>query len=188
MEKRELRKKMNSKRKNLPKDFKNSLDKKIYNKIVLNKNFIKANSVFLFVSYNNEVDTHKIILKALSENKIVSVPKVISKEKGMVALEIKSFKDLEIGAYGILEPKENCKIIDPSSIDFALIPGLAFDENGNRLGYGGGFYDRFLNLMTNSSHKVGISYDFQIVNEIPIDANDMKITELVTDKKVVKFN
>ncbi|PJI10295.1 5-formyltetrahydrofolate cyclo-ligase [Clostridium sp. CT7] len=178
--KRELRQRMLDMRDSLDSSIKSIKDNRIYNKVINSIEYKDATNIFVYVSYQSEVDTHKIINKAIIDGKKVFVPKVISKEKGMEALEIKGLHDLTEGNYGILEPT-GLDYIKPQTIDMVLAPGLAFDKKGGRIGYGGGFYDRYMKLISKSTVKIGICYDFQVVEEVIMDSNDVLVDKIITD-------
>lgn len=185
MNKNEIRDYILNKREKLAKENKSKMDDAIYRNVINCNFFIKSKCIFTYVSFENEVYTHSIIKKALSDGKRVCVPKVISKKIGMVACEIKSMEELVESKYGILEPVSTNNRVDPKDIDFALIPGLAFDRYGYRVGYGGGFYDRFLRL--GSFYKMGLLYDFQIMDNVPKEEFDEKINGLITESEIKSF-
>ena len=99
----------------------------------------------------------------------------------MLAIKLNSFDDMTEGNYGILEPKHTTPKIDENLIDLAFIPGLAFDKRGGRVGYGGGFYDRFMNNMRKEAKKIGLAYNFQILDEVPMEKHDLFIDGIITD-------
>jgi len=143
--------------------------------------FIEAQLIFTYVSYKDEVDTIALINYAINHKKRIAVPKIISLEEGMVAIEIKSIEELKENSLGILEPVDFKNQINPSEIDFSIVPGLAFDRKGGRLGYGGGFYDRFLSNLSANANIVALAYDFQIVDTVPCEQHDIKIREVITN-------
>ncbi|WP_027623261.1 5-formyltetrahydrofolate cyclo-ligase [Clostridium lundense] len=156
-------------------------DEEIFKKVIESKYYKEAKSIFIFVSYKTEVDTHKIIKKALEDGKVISVPKVISKKDGMYGAIINKFSDLKPGKYGILEPgEENIKILE-KDIDLVLIPGAVFDKEGGRIGYGGGFYDRFLVKVRKDVPKVAIAYDVQIIDKVPMGELDVRIDDIISN-------
>ncbi|WP_280513974.1 5-formyltetrahydrofolate cyclo-ligase [Ruminiclostridium herbifermentans] len=149
-----------------------------------------AKSIMCFVSFGNEVNTHELIKMWLSEGKQVSVPSVVNSTKearGMYAVKINSFDELkEAGKYGILEPPLlDCNIITPALLDVVIVPGSAFDVNKNRMGYGAGYYDRFLSNVSQECCKIGICYDFQVLDKIPYEEYDVPLDLLVTEKRVI---
>lgn len=134
-----------------------------------------AKCIMTYVSFNDEVDTFKIIDDAINKGKRVAVPKVLGDD--MFASEINSLNDLEAGRFGILEPKSFKEI---SNIDICIVPGLAFDKKLNRLGYGKGYYDRFLaglNVL-----KIGLCYIDSVLDEIPVYETDIAMDLIVTEK------
>lgn len=183
----EIRSKIKIKRKTLASEEKYKFDGLIYEKIISTVSYQKANKIFIFVSFGDEVDTHQTIYKAFQDNKQVYVPKVISKKEGMVAVKIQSFQDLKPGIMGILEP-ENVEIHEDNyEFDLAIIPGLAFDKAGGRIGYGGGYYDRFLNNVAKNCRLICIGYEFQLIENIPMEAHDIRVHGIITENNFYDF-
>lgn len=187
LNKKEIRKSIIKNRDLIDANVKQEMDDSIFEKFI-NSNFYKcADVIFTFVSFASEVDTKKIIEYAIKDKKTVCVPKVISKDEGFIIYKINGLMDLEEGFYGILEPKNTCEIIDYESIDFILMPGVAFDKFGGRIGYGGGFYDRYLSSLKRDIPKIAIAYDLQIVDKIPMTGLDIYIDGLITEKEIIIF-
>ncbi|WP_300347118.1 5-formyltetrahydrofolate cyclo-ligase [Clostridium sp.] len=189
MDKGELRREIKHKREIFHKELKNEADRKIREALFKSDVFRNSKTVFIYVNMDLEVNTVEIIRELIKLNKVVAVPKVIpinKKEIQMKALKIDSLLQLnESGAYGILEPSIDCEDIS-EEVDLIIIPGLAFDINGNRLGYGGGFYDRFLSKYPNSK-RVALCYDFQILDEIPHEFFDEKVQTIISDKRIIEL-
>jgi 5-formyltetrahydrofolate cyclo-ligase len=159
----------------------------IASRLVKLSEIIKAESIFTYVSFRSEVDTHRMIDSFLAKGKVVSVPLSDMKKKIINPFIIKSLKnDLVPGVFGILEP--DLEKIDPviaDKIDIVIVPGAAFSENGCRIGYGGGFYDRFLQNRSITSYA--LAFDFQLVDEVPFDPEfDMKVDYIVTERRVIE--
>ena len=160
----------------------------IVNRLLGTDAYQKAEWLFPYVSYGSEVDTLSLIEAALKQGKKVAVPilKDLHKNK-MVFCQIDSVKDLVSGHFGILEPvyKED-RVVEPNGKTLMIVPGVAFDLNGYRLGQGGGYYDRYL-----AEHKglanYGLAYEEQIVDRIMINGYDIRMNGLVTDLKVYKW-
>lgn len=181
--KKGLRKEIKEKR------FAMDLEQKKEADLIIEKNFldlsafVDCKSIFIYVSMEDEVNTLDIISKSLELGKKVYVPKVHNETKTMRALRIESLSDLnESGAFGILEPsweKEELK----GAVDIILTPGLAFDKKGGRLGYGGGFYDKFFKIHK-ESNRVVLSYEYQIVDEIPMEDYDERVNLIITEKNI----
>lgn len=189
MNKGELRREIKHKRETFDKELKIQADMKIRESFFNSDVFKKSNTVFIYVNMDSEVNTVEIIRELLKLDKVVAVPKVIpinKKVKKMKALKIESLLQLnESGAYGILEPSIECKDIS-EEVDLIVMPGLAFDTKGNRLGYGGGFYDRFLSKYPKSK-RVALCYDFQILDEIPHEFFDEKVQVIISDERIIEL-
>lgn len=183
--KTELRKFMLNQRKLVDDVKKQKWDNQIFNKVINSEYYKKANTIFIFVSFKNEVDTHRLIEYALSDNKKICVPKVKLKEREMELYKINSFNDLEVGYYNILEPIKGSPKINVEDIDLILMPGLAFDKEGGRIGYGGGYYDKFLRKSKkNKTKKIAIAYAFQVLDKVPMNENDIKIDGIITNNNI----
>lgn len=146
---------------------------------------LKHYHIFISILKYNELDTSSIINKLKSEQKIIIVPKISNNE--LVHIAINDETKFGLNEYGIKEPNDgNHFIIE--NLDIIFIPLLAFDLEGHRVGYGKGYYDRFLKLANNSTLKIGLSF-FDPINKIlDIDDNDVKLDYCVTPKQVHKFN
>lgn len=147
--------------------------------------FVSATWLLVYVSRGHEVDTHGLIQRLLATGKHVCVPKFDDAAQCYVASELKEFvAELEEGKFGILEPKQGAvRLVSADKLDALLVPGLAFDRNGNRVGRGMGFFDRL--LQEARGIKIALAYDFQVLNEVPADAHDVCVDFIVTEKQVV---
>jgi 5-formyltetrahydrofolate cyclo-ligase len=144
-------------------------------------NFMSARAVLFFASFRSEVETGPMIRRALALGKRVILPKVKGKE--LELFEIKNFdKDISPGAWGIPEPRESAPVT-LDQIDVIVVPGAAFDEHGNRLGYGAGFYDKLLSKFTKLT--IAVAFEEQIVPKIPADPHDVPVRKIVTEKRVI---
>jgi 5-formyltetrahydrofolate cyclo-ligase len=158
----------------------------IIKNLILNLNdFKKAKTTLFYISYGSEVFTHDLIIDCLKSDKNVVVPKTLIEEKKINISRLTDWSHLNIGAYNILEPKRQYfHEVDFGSLDLILIPGVAFDINGNRIGHGNGYYDRFLKKIHNSTY-IGLAYDFQIVDSIPAESHDILLDMIITEKRVI---
>lgn len=149
--------------------------------------FKSAKNIMVYVSFNSEVDTKAIIKELLlKKDKKVIVPYVEKNNKMLQLSELKSFDELEPKTFGILEPKkEFIRKFNPKKLDLIIIPGIAFDLNGHRIGYGYGYYDRFLKKINKNAKKIGLAYDFQIVEKIPEQTHDIPMSIVITEKRVI---
>jgi len=150
----------------------------------LTKSFLKhelvqpAKRISCYVGYASEMNTLPLINSLLQRNKKVCVPRIISKKAGMEMVDITSVNDLQEGKYGIQAPAAHLPAIQDTSIDIIIVPGLVFDQHGYRIGYGGGFYDRFLSNHPNS-HTIALAYPFQQATDLPHDWYDIPVKEVL---------
>lgn len=180
--KKDIRRFVLEKRDKLEPDTKVELDKKIFSELINSEAYKNASVIFVFVSFKSEVDTHEIIKQALKDSKTICVPRINAKEREMEIFKINSLEELKEGYYGILEPGEDCPAVNGNNIDIVLMPGAAFDRQGGRIGYGGGFYDRFLSRMNKKVDKIALAYDFQILDRVPMDEFDVRVDGIVTNE------
>ncbi|MBQ7835398.1 MAG: 5-formyltetrahydrofolate cyclo-ligase [Ruminiclostridium sp.] len=178
MNKKELRKELLSRRRNMDKAYKQSCDNLIYHKLIGCAEIIAADTVLTYISTEIEVDTVKFIETMLKKGKTVAVPRC--EGKNMRFIRINGFDSLKKGAFGILEPVGNDEVTDFKS-SVCITPALSFNRDGYRLGYGGGYYDRF--SADYSGIMIGICYE-DFVDEIPVEEFDRPVSILITDKEM----
>lgn len=151
--------------------------------------YVSARTVMSYVSVGKEVETHQLLLRMRKEGKTVVIPWCEGKELRLFRWE--SFDELENGTLNILEPRAELRLrqdkrIAPDELDLILVPGLGFDRNGNRLGRGAGYYDRFLKTTPRRVVRLGLSFECQIVENIPMSANDEKVDLVVTECSIYR--
>ena len=162
---------------------------KIAKWVFANKRFKAAQTVFVYVSFKSEVDTLKIIQKALQLGKRVAVPKVNGLT--MDFYEIHSLEELFPGNFGILEPQvENQQPVIPVNGDVMLVPGAVFDRQGSRIGYGKGYYDRYWNQIVSTygskPYLIALAFACQIsLKRLPTEEHDKKIDCILTERRVI---
>lgn len=178
MDKKELRKKYTKVRADV--ENKEGKDKLIRENLRGLDIYKKAKSVFVFISYKSEVDTRGIIEDILADGKKLLVPLVKGSE--MIAVEVRGIDDLEPNKMGILEPKSGDEVTD---VDLTITPGLAFDKNGFRLGYGGGYYDKFFAKV--DTVRMGIGYSDQYVESLVHEDYDKPLEYLLTEEGLIEF-
>lgn len=153
---------------------------------------ISGQVFFIYAHFRSEVQTDRIINHLLLMGKTVCTPYVLKNEKSMIAVEIKNpYSELAPGYLNIPEPKQELitsRNIQAKMIDIALFPGVAFDLSGGRLGYGGGFYDRFFKGNDIHAKKIGLSYSIQIVENIPREEHDVKTDMVISEKGITQCN
>ena len=137
----------------------------------------------VYLAFRGEVETSLIIHNGLERGLVVAAPITLRDERRLVPLRLSGRAgELRRGAYGILEPDpDRCSPISPDGLDLVVVPGVAFDEFGGRLGYGGGYYDRFLRREASMATRVALGFDIQISPEpLPLDAHDVRMHRVVT--------
>lgn len=183
--KKNLRNEIKRFRKNMPKELKQNYDNKISDIFLSSSTYKLSDMVLSYVSTDIEVDTMKIILKAFEDKKIVAVPRCIKNSRKMEFIVINSLNDLEKGSFGVLEPKLTIvKKANPTNKSVCIIPALSYDKFGYRLGYGGGYYDRFLSNF--KGNKVGIIYNENITEQLIHGKFDIPVTQIVSQTKIKK--
>ena len=157
----------------------------IWERLAVLPEVASAHALLIYISKGNEVATHGLIQQLLAMGRHVSVPSFDDAAQRYVASELNDFEgELSEGRFGILEPRRECvHRVATDKLETLLVPGLAFDEQGIRLGRGLGFFDRLLRETRGT--RIALAYDFQILNEVPADAHDVRMDFTVTEKRVV---
>lgn len=181
--KKEIRKYMIKERDRLDRITKETIDKKIIEKLTISEAYKSARGIFIYIGFGSEINTKIIINNALNAGKEVYVPKVIKKD--MILIKINSLENLVTSSYGILEPIGDKSDFDVNKLDLIIMPGVAFDENGNRLGYGGGYYDKFLDKNNIECKKVALAYELQVLDKLDTEEHDVKVDSIITEKRTI---
>ncbi len=179
VEKARLRKQLLDSRDSLSQDFINITSKQIQDNLRKVDFFRNAKSVGAYYSIGSEVKTQDILQEILQSGKEIALPKVVKKD--LVFKKINSFLDLEQGNFSVMEPKADCK--DVKKIEVIIVPAIALTRNGYRLGYGFGYYDRYLS--GKKSKTIALSYSKQVIRSFPYSDYDVRIDCIVTEDKVI---
>ncbi|MCC6346411.1 MAG: 5-formyltetrahydrofolate cyclo-ligase [Nitrospirales bacterium] len=146
--------------------------------------FQSARFVLLFASFSSEVDTFEMIRHCLAQGKRVALPRVNTKKGKLFLYEIRSMDDLSAGCWGIMEPIPSPeREREVQEADLIIVPGVAFDEQCNRLGYGKGYYDKL--LRGKRAKAIAVAYEEQIVASVPVEAHDIKMDSIITDQRII---
>jgi len=150
--------------------------------------YSSAQTVMLFLNFRDEVETTYLAERTLEFGKKLVLPRCAPKGVLIPALIHDLKQDIEPGMWGIREPKKDGLVeADPQTIDLVIVPGAAFDMSGNRLGYGAGYYDRFVQRLRPAVPKIALAFACQLIAEVPVGDYDQKITGLVTEEGVYRF-
>lgn len=140
---------------------------------------VKAKTILFYASLPGEVDTFAMIRKAMDLKKQVALPVVLRGQRTLIPTLTKNMKDLRLSTYGIHEPRRHKdREIPLERLDAVVVPALAFDKANNRLGRGKGYYDRFLKSLS-SAVTVGIAFDFQIADRLPLEDHDVPVHHVI---------
>lgn len=187
--KSDIRSYVNGLKKSMTEDEITNLSRIIADKLMAADEYVNNSNILIYVSYNQEVRTDDIIRKSIDNGKNVYVPKVFKKAsqdktvKYMEFVKIQSMDELEPGYMGIMEPVSDEHEVPDGGL--MIMPGIAFDNERNRIGYGGGFYDRYLSEHMNDYYKTAICFDYQVVESIQADEFDIKPDKIITDRRIV---
>ena len=159
----------------------------IENRLFEFANFLESKIVMLYVNAENEVATQAIISRAYDFNKIVVLPAFNTAKSTMKLMKVDNpKKDLITGPRGILEPNPaRCKLVPLDCIDIAIIPGIAMDEKGGRIGSGDGYYDRIIPDLPLTTRKVGLVFEGQLTPQVPMESHDKHVDIIITEKRVI---
>jgi 5-formyltetrahydrofolate cyclo-ligase len=164
--------------------------KEIFRKLLEMEIYLNSKIIMCYMDFRNEVATREFIKTSFLKGKRIILP-LIDKDgkdkKNIIPCEIKDLdSDLEKGVLGILEPKKECKrLLNPEDIDLIVVPGIAFDILKNRIGYGAGYYDRFLKTTREDCLKVGVAFELQILDKINTQEHDVPLNAIITEKRVI---
>lgn len=179
-EKRLLRKRQKALRDGIPPQLRQAYSRCIADKVLTLAEEVAARTVFVYLSYGSEPETHVLIRELLAWGIRVGVPVCDTKTHTMDAVALNAWEDLAPGAYGILEPQGG-SVIPPDEIDLILVPGLAFDKEGYRLGYGGGYYDRYLQDFHGVS--AGLAFSVCCTDTLPRGTFDLPVSHVLTEEE-----
>ena len=181
--KEKLRKEIKEKRRKQTKEDNRKKSKEIKEKLFSLSEYKDAGTVLFYVSYDGEVNTWEMIKEALNDKKVI-VPISNIEDETLSLSVLDSWDDLELGSYDILEPKkEYIRKIIVDKIDLIIVPGVAFDLSGNRMGHGKGYYDKLLEKT--KAITVGLAFEFQLFENIPREPHDKPVDIIITEKQII---
>lgn len=173
-------------RDSIPKKSRDQFGKRIAEKLIACSLFRKAKTVGLYLHKGSEVQTTEILKSCHQLGKRVAAPKLLKKNSSIQFFLIaRGLQDCKKGAYDIPEPQENCPLVPKRQLDILIVPGIAFDRKGFRIGYGGGSYDRF--LQTGKAPTVGFSYERTLTRSLPKGKKDIPLQYVITEKKLYRI-
>ena len=185
--KADLRKEMLQLRKNMETRDVSSFSNKIISAIMELPEFINSKNIMLYLSFNKEVNTYPLARWCLDNGKTVIAPYCIQSKREIVPYIITNLiGDLTKSTFGVMEPKQDIlEKVNIEDIDLIIVPGVVFDENCNRIGFGAGYYDRFLPKKLKNTPAIGIAYDYQIIDKVPTNEYDVPLDYIITQERTI---
>jgi 5-formyltetrahydrofolate cyclo-ligase len=180
--KKTLRREIRARRDAIPPDERARRSSKIADRLLALPEISGAKTVMLFSSFGSEVDTGPILVRLIGDGRTVLLPRLEDRE--IVAVRWSPGEPLAPGALGIGEPTGEA--VPPADIDVLVTPGVAFDRHGNRIGYGGGNYDRLLPKLRRSVPAIAIAFAMQVVDAVPVGRVDRRVDAVVTEDEVIR--
>ena len=147
--------------------------------------FVEARTLLLTMPIGSEIDTRAIVEHCRHVGKQLVLPRVVRGHPMLQLKRVSALEGLVAGVWGILEPTAEALTVEPCDLDFILAPGLAFDRACNRLGYGGGYFDRLLAQLTPRTHVGALAYDCQIIESVPHAAHDLPVQFVITPSEII---
>jgi len=185
MIKKNLRKYMLEKREKLSLLEVQGKSHQINQQLLFNFAYQSAQTILTYLPIKNEPDTLPMINTAWQQKKQVLIPVTQAENKTLFLSKLENLNELTLGMYDILTPKPNyLRLVNPDTVDICVVPGLAFDRKGYRLGYGGGYFDRFLPKLRSDCLKIAFAYDFQILDCLPRTEFDIPVEIIITESSV----
>jgi 5-formyltetrahydrofolate cyclo-ligase len=168
-----------------PPDARQQASRALFDRVAALPSFLAATTILVTLPFRSEWDTVLLAARALAIGKIVAVPRVDREKRTLALHRIEVLeRDVAPGYLGIPEPHAHTPIVAPATVDWVLVPGVAFDPSGRRLGYGGGFFDRLLPLLRKDVPRIAAALDLQIVPEVPAGPNDERVDTVITPTRV----
>ncbi|HYG77138.1 MAG TPA: 5-formyltetrahydrofolate cyclo-ligase [Planctomycetota bacterium] len=151
--------------------------------------FREAKTVFTYSSTSEELDTLGLCRLCFEQNKTVCLPRTLHPARSMAAHAVTNLdSDLEVHPFGFLQPKAELPVQTPETIDLIVVPGVAFDAAGNRLGRGAGYYDRYLSQPQIKAAVIALAFEVQIVPVVPVQAHDRRVQKIFTEQRVIEVS
>ena len=177
-QKKILRREFLAKRAAISPDERDRISHELIKKFLATEIYRASKIIMAYASMPDEIQLYELFATILADKKVLAIPLIVGKGE-MRAVEVPSLDSLEVGAFNILTvKKELINFINSAQIDCVIVPGVAFDKSGGRLGMGGGYYDRFLPLAVNAK-KIALAYKFQVIDSLPIEDFDAKIDFII---------
>ena len=184
-QKKALREKILAQRDALSPAARAAASREITQRLLAEPGYIQARSVLAYMGFGSEVDTSNFVNQALHDGKLLALPRIDKASQSLRLHRVNRLDELVSGVWGIREPHGEAAAVGLDEIDFVLMPGVAFDRSGARLGYGAGYYDRLLASGARRALRVTAAFDVQIVDTVPADAHDQSLDIIISENRII---
>ena len=181
--KRAVRREVLAERDRLPEGNRRAMSASIAERVLAMEEFRDARTVMAFWSFGSEVDTRPLLERLEAAGKRVALPRIDDRE--LVPVTYAAGDPLSATSFGAMEPVSGVRVA-PSDLDVVVVPGVAFDRDGGRVGYGAGFYDRLLGSVRDDAFAVAVAFGMQVVDRVPTGGTDRRVDAVVTEREVIR--
>ena len=177
---------MRSMRESMPKEERDKASHKIISRLIENPVYQQSTTIMAYASMPEEIQLNELFDHAFANNKILAIPLIIGRGT-MRPVFLPTIEDLVVGDFGIMTVRQDCRtFVEFNDIDCIIVPGAAFDRKGNRLGLGGGYYDRFLKRVPNAK-RIALAFDYQLIESVPAESHDTKMNIIITESETIEL-
>ena len=184
-EKKQMREAVLSKRDAMSSATRKAASEAILERLFALPQYESANVVLSYIGFGSEIETQPFFERIIANGKIAVLPRVDRASQSLVLHSVRSIAELVTSKWGIREPASDAPTVPINAIDFVLIPGVAFDLTGNRLGYGRGYYDKLLSTANQALVRIAAAFSCQIVDAVPICSHDQKMDSIITENEII---
>jgi 5-formyltetrahydrofolate cyclo-ligase len=184
-EKQAIRTRVLAARDAMPASTRQSFADAVMASVLSTSQYQQANTVLAYVSFGSELSTMSLLQRVLADGKALVLPRVLKNQKQLQLHRVQALDQLTEGVWGIREPRADAPTIALNDIDFILVPGVAFDLAGFRVGYGGGYYDRLLAAANPATTRLSAAFECQIVDVVPNEAHDERVDIIITNQQTL---
>ncbi|MDR1528826.1 MAG: 5-formyltetrahydrofolate cyclo-ligase [Burkholderiales bacterium] len=182
-----LRRRILAARDDLPLSTRRAASRRIAERVMALPSFAAAQKILLFYPFGSEWDASIVVMEALRLNKIVALPRIAQSEKTLILHIVQDIdRDTMSGVFGIREPLPDLPRLTPEELDWLLAPGLAFSPQGDRLGYGAGYFDRLLTRVSPETPRIAGAFEMQIMPSLPQETHDIRVNMVITENNLDK--
>ncbi|MEQ1518671.1 MAG: 5-formyltetrahydrofolate cyclo-ligase [Usitatibacteraceae bacterium] len=184
-QKRQLRDSVLALRDAMAPDARAAASQAILQRVVALPEYTKAKTVLTYMGFGTEIETQWFFERVIADGKIAVLPRVDRANQSLILHSARTEAELMTSKWGIREPKTDAPVVSIATVDFVLMPGVAFDRTGNRLGYGRGYYDKLVAAANPALARVAAGYGCQIVDRVPVDFHDQKVHRIITENEMI---